>query len=335
MLIDSSSLKPIGHVENRSKVNLCHGLLVRNVCAALRTPGHPATLHDIGVIAPYRPQVTLIEDLLEEAGLSDISVGTAHRFQGAERDTIIVDLTESDPHVVGAFLGATSLREAGAKLLNVSLSRAHTRLIVVANLSYLRSSLSEHHVLHGVLRDIESRGCIIDSRDVIPDAVTAQVASQATSRLCASLPQRFDSETFLPGISADLLDARRSVVCSSPQSGVRSAHIFATILKPLVARGVRVEVVMNSLHARAASEESSILLAAGVQVTLHEDVAFNSVVIDDENVWLGATPPLECVEAREVTMVRVVSSVAARILTRLVCNDTHHETAPPALVANT
>ena len=334
MLVDSSSLKPVGHVENKSKVNISHALLVRNVCAALRTPGREITLHDIGVIAPYRPQVTLLEDLLEEAGMSDISVGTAHRFQGAERETIIVDLTESAPHSVGGFLGATSLREPGAKLLNVSLSRAQSRLIVVANLSYLRASLGEHHVLHGVLQDLERLGCVIDAREVVPDAVTSQV----TSRFCTTLPQRFDSETFLAGITADLNDARSSVVISSQRIGIRSAHIFATVLKPLVERGVDVQVVTSglysSLDARDTQQATSILRDAGIVVTQEGVAALQSVIVDDEVVWLGNTPPLNSVDVGDLLMVRVVSPVGAHVLSRVVGSSDTGGRAQP-LAANT
>ena len=306
---------------------------MRNVCAALRVPGRPITLHDIGVIAPYRPQVTLLEDLLEEAGMSDISVGTAHRFQGAERETVIVDLTESAPHTVGAFLGATSLREPGAKLLNVSLSRAQSRLIVVANLSYLRSSLDERHVLYGVLQDLERLGCVIDAREVVPDAVTSEVSS----RFCATLPQRFDGETFLAGITADLHDARTSVVISSHRIGLRSAHIFATVLKPLVERGVSVQVVtsaVGNLSDRGHADQAvSVLRDAGIAVFQGGVAPLQSLVVDGEIVWLGNTPPLDSVEVSDILMVRVVSAVGANVVTRIVSPSVDVD-GTPALAAN-
>ena len=334
LVIDSSALKPFGQTENNSKSNLAHALLVRNVCATLQASGLAKSLNDVGVIAPYRPQVTLLEDLLEEGGMSDISVGTAHRFQGAERETIIVDLTESAPHRVGGFLGARNLREVGARLLNVSLSRAHARLIVVANLSYLRSALHEDQVLHGVLQDLERLGAVVDSRDVVPDAVNTSAASS----LGAATTQRFDGETFLAGITADLREAHTTVVFTSERIGVRSAHIFATVLTSIVERGASVRVITRSLvdedSDRPTSDEAAtILRKAGIMIDTCNYADGNSVVVDNEIVWIGDTPPLDCVECSELVMVRVASSVAANVLSRDADSSDCEASAQP-LVAN-
>lgn len=324
LLVDSSSLEPRGHVENNSKANLAHALVVRSICAALGSAGLGNGTTDIGVIAPFRAQVSLLEDLLEEVGLSEIAVGTVHRFQGAERETIILDLTESPPHTLSSFLGGVSLRDAGSRLLNVALSRAQARLIIIANLSYLRGRLTERHLLSGVLTEIEQRGGVIDVKEVLPDAVTAN--GPAAGDLCS--PQRFDIETFLAGITTDLREAKSSILISSTEIGERTAHIFATVLKPVIERGVEVRVVTQGDGARA------VLESRGVVVEGVASSGVEGVVIDNEIVWIGNTSPADCVDTPDLIMTRLVSGVAAQSLSREILPSRRDRVAEQALAAN-
>jgi hypothetical protein len=250
------------------------------------------TPSDVGVIAPYRAQVSLLEDLLEEAQLSEVAVGTVHRFQGAERETIILDLTESDPHTLSSFLGGTSLRDTGSRLLNVALSRAQARLIVVANLSYLRAHLSERHLLQGVLADIEQVGGVVDVREVVPDVV----APSAPAVTDPSLLQRFDAQTFLAGVTTDMRE----------------------VLQPVTARGVTVEVITGDATTQSEEQDlaARILEGSGITVRKVSSGIPCGVVVDGETLWLGTTSPLRSVEASEVCMARTISGVASLSLVR-------------------
>ena len=95
--------------------------------------GTTSAIPTVGVIAPYRLQVEdierrvrrdpLLKFLLQEGVLH---VGTVDSFQGQERDLIIFTCTRSNP---GGRLGFVDNRQR----LNVALSRARCRLIVVAD----------------------------------------------------------------------------------------------------------------------------------------------------------------------------------------------------------
>ncbi len=338
-LVDSSSLGPQGHSENGSKGNLTHALIVRSLCGVLRSAGLARTASDVGVIAPYRAQVSLLEDLLEEAEISNVTVGTVHRFQGAERETIILDLTESGPHTLSSFLGGVSLRDTGSRLLNVALSRAQARMVIVGNLSYLRSQLSERHLLRGILSDLEQRGAVVDAQEVLPDAVSAA----APAVVDPSVLQRFDGDTFLAGITTDMREARASVLIGSSLIGVRSAHVISTVLKPVTQRGVRVEVVTREPRTdpecQEREEATRIMEGVGISVlTIPAGMTTagcpQGVVVDGEVVWLGATPPLRCVEGETSNMARAVSAVAARVFVQESGLDTLLQSAPSQLSAN-
>jgi superfamily I DNA and/or RNA helicase len=100
--------------------------------ASIYAERHPGL--EIGVIAPYRAQVSLIKRLLKERPLPPaiaerIRVGTVHAFQGSESDVVIVDLVESRTHKIGKiYHGAT-----GDRLINVAISRAKDKLILVGD----------------------------------------------------------------------------------------------------------------------------------------------------------------------------------------------------------
>jgi DNA replication ATP-dependent helicase Dna2 len=99
---------------------------------------------EIGIITPYRLQQALIRRQLVDGrgGPAFTSVDTVDRFQGGEREVIILSLARSD--------GVTSFL-ADRKRLNVSLSRARSKLILLGH----RPSLEEHPLFLSLLSGIE------------------------------------------------------------------------------------------------------------------------------------------------------------------------------------
>lgn len=76
---------------------------------------------DIGVIAPYNEQVNLIRTRLGEAGLGRVEVATVHKFQGREKECIILSTTSN---------GATAFID-DPHILNVAVSRAKKCFVLV------------------------------------------------------------------------------------------------------------------------------------------------------------------------------------------------------------
>ena len=88
-------------------------VITQEVLPTLRGAG----VTDIGIISPYRAQVAILRDAVGEG----IEVDTVHGFQGREKQAIIVSTVDNE---IGEFVD-------DAKLLNVAVSRAQCRLIVV------------------------------------------------------------------------------------------------------------------------------------------------------------------------------------------------------------
>ncbi len=93
---------------------------------------HGVPAADIAVVAPFRAQVRVVRSALQRRlvrALDDVVVDTVERMQGQEREVVILSLAVGDPDTLQAragFFFSTSR-------LNVALSRARTKVIVVAS----------------------------------------------------------------------------------------------------------------------------------------------------------------------------------------------------------
>lgn len=102
----------------------------------------------IGIITPYQAQARLLSAIVkdEEAirGKLDILCSTVHQFQGFEKDLIIFDTVESEPkrETGKLFVDGEEIDDA-TRLVNVAVTRARGKFIVVANYNYLKARSSE------------------------------------------------------------------------------------------------------------------------------------------------------------------------------------------------
>ncbi|WP_158848506.1 AAA domain-containing protein [Algibacter sp. L1A34] len=92
------------------------------------------------VIAPYKAQVANIVSKLKKCNISGVEVSTLDSFQGMEFDTIIFSFTRSEKFKQVGFLD-------DARRLNVALSRAKKKLILVGNSNTLMARKSHFDVL--------------------------------------------------------------------------------------------------------------------------------------------------------------------------------------------
>jgi Mrp family chromosome partitioning ATPase len=314
VLVDTAPLAPWGEARNRSKSNLMHALLVRKVALLLAGQGLALKPEALGVITPYRPQANLIRELLNESELgANVSVGTVHKFQGSERDVIILDLTESFPHQAGNFFTASSLRETGARLLNVALSRAKRHLVVIGNLEYLRAKLSSRHVMWGVLDDLQRVGYQLPVDELIGEPIFATPPKEVCERSGVLAFQAFDQELFLPGLITDLIEAQHEVVFSSPSVSARVAHVIKSVLEKRIQDGLRVTLWIGSTIGESKDAEAVLrgLQGAGVVVLRSPHAVPSGVVIDSEVVWVGSIAPFDSIAPVTGTMTRCVSQRAA------------------------
>jgi hypothetical protein len=107
------------------------------LCAELAGAARDGGMESVAIITPYVEQARVLRELLRERGMDGgfAECSTVHRFQGNERQVVILDTADAEPMAPGVLLTG---RRASWNLLNVSLSRAQGKLVVIADVAYFR-----------------------------------------------------------------------------------------------------------------------------------------------------------------------------------------------------
>lgn len=135
VLFDTSGTTTCERAGKYSRINSESGL----IALSLAMQAVENEIKTVGIITPYSEQAKYIQQLVQASPLDakQVQSSTVHRFQGQERDLIIFDTTDSGPLKPGVLLNTSS---AAKQLINVSLSRARGKLIVIADRAYFLKS---------------------------------------------------------------------------------------------------------------------------------------------------------------------------------------------------
>ena len=118
----------------------------------------------IGVIVPYRNQITAIREAISRYDipeLNNITIDTVERYQGSQRDVIIYGFTVQYPYQL-RFLTSSTFQEDGDTIdrrLNVALTRAKKKEIIVGNASLL----NQDKVFGSLIDFCKQRGCYMET----------------------------------------------------------------------------------------------------------------------------------------------------------------------------
>jgi DNA replication ATP-dependent helicase Dna2 len=139
--------------ENLVKVNKSEARTVLQLLLMLREAlGDEFTESSVGVITPFRAQIAEITSLLDNTLRKKVTVDTVERFQGSERDIIILSTAVNSKK---SAVNIQSLNEEMTvdKKLNVALSRAKKQLILLGNAEILSAT----HFYGKLLREISCK----------------------------------------------------------------------------------------------------------------------------------------------------------------------------------
>lgn len=139
--------------ENVTEANLVYNLVFNFLQGGIKP-------EQIGVIAPYKAQCALIRKYLDAIPssiniASNILVDTVERHQGGEKDIIIVSFTVGDENML-RFLSENNEEFLLNRKLNVSITRAKRKLIIIGNSDILKlDKVYNHFILY-----LESKGFV-------------------------------------------------------------------------------------------------------------------------------------------------------------------------------
>jgi len=281
-----------------SRYNTFHALLLRNMASYLKQQEYP---ENVGVISPYSAQTKLVQRMLDEClGEQDaIIASTIHRFQGNEKDTIFIDLTDSTGTRPSKFIKAVEREEDGTRLLNVALSRAKHHIVLLANFDYLRQELSPKTVVAKILDVFMEKGTELDAKNVLPlgpgDWIDAlRTLDPPVLEFDMSKSGIFTEGTFYEAFRKDLTEAKESIVFFSPYATQNGTSRWMDILTLKISEGVRVRLVTRPPGNQGGVLEDGLeeniqdiiktSIAVDLRAWMHEKFA----IIDQAILWHGS-----------------------------------------------
>lgn len=117
----------------------------------------------VGVIVPYRNQISTIRNEIDKFGipcLHDITIDTVERYQGSQRDYIVYGFTIQQPYQLN-FLTNNVFEEDGLTIdrkLNVAMTRARLNLVLIGN----PVLLNENFTFYKLMEFVRSKGGCFD-----------------------------------------------------------------------------------------------------------------------------------------------------------------------------
>lgn len=240
----------------------------------------------VGVISPYRAQAQLLNALLRSS--TGVTAATMHRFQGSERDAVIVDLVDAAPMTGASYLTGKN-ENLALRLLNVGISRARGKLLLVADVDFVRHSFPPGSPATRFIDELTSLGAeVVPAMSLVNgqaspsvawhaswwEAVIEAVAAQRPERIELSLPSGFASPG-LVDVMAALHEQVTNVVLRAPLSTARQVEDLEieVHLQPWNAPAIAILPASAIVSGAVANEPSVLFKGEEVAVVLRRLVA--------------------------------------------------------------
>ncbi|KAK6211103.1 dna replication atp-dependent helicase dna2 [Colletotrichum tabaci] len=172
--VNTDTLQPLTREEAKGNriVNPAEARIVVQLVESLLTVGVPDG--EIGVMTHYRSQLSLLKHGLR--GHVGVEMHTADRFQGRDKDVVILSLVRSNENCsIGELL-------KDWRRINVAFTRAKTKLLVIGSKNTLKGS-GKAEMLSKFIGLMEERDWIYD---LPPDALESHFFDDAATQLTAS-----------------------------------------------------------------------------------------------------------------------------------------------------
>ena len=215
VVIDTSKIFPFAQKKGTSYYNLMHATATRNLVNIISSEPELSG-KSIGYQHPIL--LTKSHSAINQNNKS-VTAGTVHRFQGDEKDIMIVDTVDSlGDAQVGVWAMADHPNEDGCKLWNVGISRAKDYLFFIGNLTHLNKHLPKPSFLRNVLYNAQQKGQVIEVEEILKlDKLKDDLQSlQKTFELDDETRKRsFNNRDFEKVFIEDLKKAKKTIAIFS------------------------------------------------------------------------------------------------------------------------
>src|SRR5579859_5601728 len=281
------------------------------------------------IVSPYRPHARLVNLLLEQTGLrnkastveDEVVSGTAHSFQGSEADVVILDLVVDEPHW-RANLFVPDASEDIRRLLNVALTRARRRLLIVADFDWCADRGKNAFLGRELIPLLLARYPRVEATQILPNGLAGRAAKAHLGTLGGDVVPKesrlvVTQEHFYRLLYADVGRAIRRVVIYSPFLTSARIETLQVHFRAAFERGVTLYVVTKPPHerkkseAQACREAEALLREMGVKLIHKEGMHEKLIFLDNSVLWSGSLNPLSHSRTQEVMERRASDSVVA------------------------
>lgn len=356
LLCNTSDASPTARIPKSSRINIYHAFcgiaIARQVLLTLPEDHKQDGKQRIGIVTPYTKQSKLLQNLIIDAGLKEhVKVGTVHKFQGLEFDVVIFDTVES-PTIPSKrprfdFIAGGKDTEA-LRLVNVAVTRARHKLIVIANAKHIKTACDkdghklffpENSILRKAVEEAQKAG-VINSLDLLglpstPSAIALENISnklqsdnqpkQSVFDIELLYEEHLNEETFYPRFIQDIQTAKKEIVIVSPYLANRIKELIP-FLEAKRKEGISVVVVINPLNPMYGFE--NLLKQADIKVLEYSKAHMKHAFIDGEIIYDGSLNILSHKDTHE-SMIRKKSPKATKMvwseLKKEITKETHEQ----------
>ncbi len=273
----------------------------------------------VGIVTPYRAQASLIGARLADGHLRGIQVGTAHRFQGREFPTVILDMVQNpggDDWIARARRDGNDWQRTGVRIFNVGITRNADRLYIIGNQRIVRSSA------RGPLRHL--KGLIAEEEVPVWSASEllggVAIPNEPTE---PPFPRRdvdqamalYGDDDFYDQLRIDLDQARELIVIFSPFIAPDRLETILPQLASAVSRGVRVVTLTKDPSELLSPRLLDNLADHGIKVFTKHGRHEKVVIIDDQVSYVGSLNALSNTGKTKEVMMRFEGSAATSLIT--------------------
>jgi hypothetical protein len=295
-LLDTSALAAWNTGVDPSRINLLSAFITCELASHMLSNSRPILAAGkpkrILLICPYRPHARLLQLLLPKDGLGDeVAANTVHSFQGSEADVVILDLVVDKPHF-RTNLTTRVFNENITRLLNVAMTRAKRRLVIVGDFAWLHAKSGGAFVGGTLLPWLQEK------YEVLPAQLPLMTCRATNS-------SALESQTIIPSkdvrrlFAEDVANLRRRIVLYSPSLCLDAVEATCATLRSTASRGIGTFVVCRPIaeygarRQAEAQQAEALLTGVGARIVHKAWMLEKLAVLESEVLWCGSVGLLD------------------------------------------
>jgi len=286
-----------------SRYNLYHTQILERVLNDL-TDGNYIEERDIGIVTPYKSQASFIREVLMDSGFK-VDLGTVHRFQGIERQYVILDLVEAPGgRRIGVLLndqhekykGKGQSENNARRLLTVAFSRPREKLVIISHNKHMLSNLPTNSVIRNIIADLVNQEAIIDGANLVPYYVPTDDSPDFALFDDEELSGKeavFNQRSFYPHLIKDLKNTEKEVIFISGYMSANRIEGLMPHFTELLSKRVDIKIFTKPpreqmSRAKEIEELHYRLKSMGIEIYQYYGTHEKIVAIDGHILYAGS-----------------------------------------------